>query len=326
MLSKLTQIFLVVVLGILFALLFSVPVRKINLFYGRHLSFLRHKKKWRNILAVLSWYFFLLLFLFTLVFLFCYSICQYFSQISFSDFMEKVQLTTRKIITVFPFLNKIGIEKYLQSMLDGILSLPGVIARLAAAFMISVYLMLDWDFYLKKFADWKQEWLTPKNRHRLNLILMEIKSALFGYLKGQSLDSVLMGCLISLGLSLLRVPFGIAIGILAGAGNMIPYVGPVIAYSLTVFFCLLEEKKKILCFALLYLILIQQIDGSFFGPKLLGRQMQVRPLFVLLSILTGGTLFGPAGMLFAVPAAVIIKTTLRLLMKAGKTYNEQNRE
>ena len=315
MLSKLIQIFLVLALGGLFAILFSAPVRKINLFYGNHISFLRHRKKWRNILAVLSWYLFLLLFLIVTLGLLYYNIYQYFTLISWDEFMDKVNSNVNMALTTFPFLKNIGIEKYAAAFFDSLIKLPGIIAKVAVGIMISIYLLMDWDFYMNGFRKWKKDCFSKKWGHMISSILYETKDVLFGYLKGQSLDSLVMGVLISVGLWLLKVPLGVPIGILAGAGNMIPYVGPIIAYSLTVFFCLLEGRTKTMIIAVIYLAIIQQIDGSYIGPKLLGKQMQIRPLFIIVSILVGGTLFGPIGMLFAVPAAAILKTTVKLLQR-----------
>jgi predicted PurR-regulated permease PerM len=120
-----------------------------------------------------------------------------------------------------------------------------------------------------------------------------------------------MGVLISVGLWLFQVPLGIPIGILAGVGNLIPYLGPIIAFSFSIIVCMIEQQYKVLTAALIYLIIIQQLDSSFIGPKILGRQMQIRPLFIIVSILIGGTLFGVIGMIFAVPAAGIIKSFIK---------------
>lgn len=315
MLSKLVQIFLVLALGALFAVLFAAPVRKISYFYGKYLPVLRHYPKWRTRIAVLSWYFFLLFFLTALFGLFYANICQYFSNISFSAFLEKINRTLQNLFSQVPFLQKIGLEKYMLSVIDSLVKLPGILTRIAVAFMISLYLLLDLDHYLQEVRKIRKEMIRNKKGRTVVLIICETKKVLYGYLKGQSLDSLLMGVLIGLGLWLFHVPFGISIGILAGVGNMIPYVGPLIAYSMTCFFCLLEGKKRTLLFAILYLVVIQQIDGSFIGPKLLSRQMEIRPLLVIVSILIGGTLFGPIGMLFAVPAAAVCKTTIRILQK-----------
>ena len=141
--------------------------------------------------------------------------------------------------------------------------------------------------------------------------VQEAKDILFSYLKGQSLDALIMGILISLGLWIFHVPLGIPIGILAGVGNLIPYLGPIIAFSFTIIVCMIEQRYTLLATTLVYLIIIQQIDSSFIGPKILGRQMQIRPLFIIVSILIGGTLFGVIGMIFAVPAAGILKSFIK---------------
>lgn len=317
MLSKLVQIFLVLALGALFAVLFAAPVRRISCFYGKYFPVLQSHPKWKTRIAVLSWYFFLLSFLVCLLGLFYANICQYFSFISFPEFLEKINRTIQNLFRQVPFLQKIGLEKYMLSVIDNLVKLPGILTKIAVAFMISFYLLLDLDHYLQEFRRIRKNLIRNERGRMVVLIFCETKRVLYGYLKGQSLDSLLMGVLIGFGLWIFHVPFGVSIGILAGIGNMIPYVGPLIAYSMTCFFCILEGKKKTLFLAVYYLLIIQQMDGSFIGPKLLSRQMQIRPLLVIISILIGGTLFGPIGMLFSVPAAAVCKTTIQILQKRG---------
>lgn len=313
MFFKLIQIFLVLSLGVLFACLFSVPVRHISCFYGKQSSFLKKKKKLRNITAVITWYGFLLFFLITVFLLFYFNISQYFSRISWNEFMEMATSTVNRVLSVFPFLKNAGIEDLAADVLNALMKLPGIIGKIVVAIMISIYLLMDWNYYVSGFQKWKKDCLDKKTSRTITIIIRDTKDVLFGYLKGQSMDALVMGVLLSIGLWLLHVPLGICIGILAGIGNLVPYVGPVIAFSFTAFFCLIEKKISTLIISILYLIVIQQIDSSFIGPKLLGKQMKIRPLFVIVSILVGGTLFGPIGMLFAVPAAAIIKCVIKTL-------------
>ncbi len=310
MFSKLFQILFVLSLGIFFALLFSVPVRKINLIYGKNFSLLKHKKKIRNILSVFTWYGALFLFILLVLGMFYYSIANYFSQVSWNEFMDKITVMIDRISENIPLLKDISLEPLTVRIIPFLVKIPGTIGKLFIAVLISIYLLIDWDYYLSAFRNWKRNCLTPKGNKMLSVFLQETKDNLFGYLKGQSLDALLMGFLLSIGLWLLKVPLGIPIGILAGIGNLIPYLGPIIAFSLTTIACLIEQRVRTLIIAIIYLILIQQLDSSLIGPRLLGKQLKIRPLFVVLSILIGGTLFGPIGMFLGVPAAGIIKSML----------------
>ncbi|MBE5955937.1 MAG: AI-2E family transporter [Lachnospiraceae bacterium] len=311
MFAKLYQIFLVLFVGILIACLFSVPVRNLNFIYGKKIAFLRHRKKWRNRLAVFSWYGSLLLILTVLFGLFYYNISGYFAKISWEDFIGQFVDTINNITDKFPVLNSNRFKIDTSAMVNILFRLPRILGKMVISVLISIYLLLDWDSYLADIRKWRRRVLSKKTNRFLIQATQESKEILFSYLKGQSMDALLMGILISLGLWFIHVPLGISIGILAGIGNLVPYLGPIIAFSLTIIVCIIEESYPLLVIALIYLILIQQLDSSIIGPKILGRQMQIRPLFIIVSILIGGTLFGVAGMIFAVPAAGILKSFLK---------------
>ena len=311
MFSKLIHIFLILALGVLFAGIFSVPVRKINYIYGKNISFLRRRKKARNILAVLSWYGFLLIVLFSIFGLLYFHLYRYFSKVSWNAFLMMVTDTIHRIFDFIPIISMDSFDSLSSDIVQSIMKLPGMIGKIVIAILISVYLLMDWDDYMRNLRKWRREYLSFKTNRFLSAVFRETKENLFSYLKGQSLDALVMGILLSIGLWMVKVPLGIPIGILAGIGNIIPYAGPVIAFTLTILLCLIEQRVRTLITAIIYLILIQQLDSSFIGPKLLGKQMDVRPLFVIVSILVGGTLFGIIGMIFAVPAAAILKSLLK---------------
>ena len=311
MLSKLYQIFLILFIGLLIACLFSVPVRNLNCFYGKRIRFLRHRRKWRTRLSVFSWYG-LLIILFAAVFgLFYYNISGYFMKISWEEFVGQFADMVNNITKRFPILNSNRFQIDTSAMVNVLFRLPGLLGKLVISVLISIYLLLDWDSYIYDLKRWKRKCFTRKTNRFITSSIQESKEILFSYLKGQSFDALIMGVLISLGLWLFHVPLGIPIGILAGVGNLIPYLGPIIAFSFTIIVCMIEQQYRVLTAALIYLIIIQQLDSSFIGPKILGRQMQIRPLFIIVSILIGGTLFGVIGMIFAVPAAGIIKSFIK---------------
>ena len=318
MLSKLLQIFFVLTLGSLLACFFSIPVRKINYLLGKNIPILKHRKKTRNIISVFIWYGLLLVFLFLIVGLLYYNIYQYFSKISWNVFINMVSTTIQDILNLIPFININSFESISSSLIQALMKLPGIIGKILIAFLISIYLLMDWDYYLKNLRRWRRELLSEKTNHYLNAITRETKNNLFAYLKGQSLDALIMSVLLSFGLWLIQVPLGVPIGITSGIGNLIPYAGPAIAFTLTTLFCLIEQRVRTLIIAIVFLIIVGQIDSSYIGPKLLGKQMQVRPLFVIVSILIGGTLFGVIGMLFAVPVAAALKTLCESILSQSK--------
>lgn len=121
------------------------------------------------------------------------------------------------------------------------------------------------------------------------------------------MDAFVMMVLISIVLSVVGVKFAVVIGIFAGIGNLIPYVGPFVAYVSTALVCLLDSDWKKLVVAIILLLIVQTIDGNLIGPRLLSSSIHIHPLLVVVSLFFGSAIGGLLGMLLAVPVGALIK-------------------
>lgn len=339
MVEKLSYIFTVLLLGIFFSVLFSIPAAKIQAVLEEKMTFFSKHKKAARVLSILGCYLLLFFLLFLVLSIFYYNLYQYFCGVSWEEFREKIVNTGQSMMDVLPFLDnpemrsrctdlffsgmEIGMEKIMRVFAAILMKLPKILIQIGLSIVISVYLLIDKENYLEWMKRTKELWSYRKKNGKCELnkkdggdwygVVREAKRSFFGYWKGQAMDALIMGAAISVGLYFIGVPLGVAIGILAGIGNLIPYVGPIIAYVFTVFFCVIEGKMKTLVFAVIYLLVIQQIDGSYIGPKLLGKHVDVKPLTVVISVLVGGTLFGAFGMILAVPTVGIMKSVIEVL-------------
>jgi predicted PurR-regulated permease PerM len=127
---------------------------------------------------------------------------------------------------------------------------------------------------------------------------------------------------VSIALQVTGCRFAIGIGVLAGFGNLIPYLGPFIGYGLTTLVCLIYGDYSVLAVSLPVLLLIQLVDGNIVGPKLLGRSISVHPLLIILFLIAGGALGGIPGMLLAVPVGGFLTIRFRKWL----TRREENEE
>ena len=90
---------------------------------------------------------------------------------------------------------------------------------------------------------------------------------------------------------------------------MIPYFGPFIGAILPIFMTLTYSPVKALWVAI-FILILQQLDGNFIGPKVMGEQVGLSPLWIISAVLIGGSLFGVVGVFLSVPIAAVIKTSL----------------
>ena len=142
-------------------------------------------------------------------------------------------------------------------------------------------------------------------RQQALLIGYDMNTALGGFVRGQLLVALFVGTLTTLSLLILRVEFAVLVGMIAGIFNIIPYLGPFIGIIPAVFFALLDGPIKALWVIVVFTI-IQQIESGIVTPRVVGKRVGFHPVFVMLSLMIGGRLFGILGMLIAVPTAVTI--------------------
>jgi predicted PurR-regulated permease PerM len=123
---------------------------------------------------------------------------------------------------------------------------------------------------------------------------------------GQLTEAVILGGLCFLGMALLRIPFALLISVLVGVTALIPVFGAFIGMGVGALLILSVEPIKALWF-LIFLILLQQVEGNLIYPRVVGRSVGLDGVWVLMAV-TLGSSFGVVGMLLAVPLASVLYT------------------
>lgn len=135
---------------------------------------------------------------------------------------------------------------------------------------------------------------------------MRLVNQMFGgFIVGKLVDSLIIGIICFVGVSLMNMPFPLLISVIVGVTNVIPFFGPFFGAVPSGFLVLLVSPMKCLYF-LLWILLLQQFDGNILGPKILGNSTGLSSFWVLFSILLFGGLFGFVGMIIAVPFFAVI--------------------
>ena len=142
---------------------------------------------------------------------------------------------------------------------------------------------------------------------RLNEVLYDIDMVFSRFLRGQLLDALIVAIVTSIVLTIIRLDFAVLLGCFAGITNIIPYFGPIFGAIPAIIVALLSGGFSKAIVTLIAFIVIQQIDGNFIYPKVVGSSTGLHPLFVLLAVTFGGYFWGILGMILAVPIAACIK-------------------
>jgi predicted PurR-regulated permease PerM len=179
------------------------------------------------------------------------------------------------------------------------------------------YLLLDFHkarpLFLKIVPSGYREWM--------GCFITATDRTLNQFVKGQLTIAFLFGILMSIGLGIIGIKFWLVIGPLSGIANLIPYLGVIFGLGPALVIGVYQGALAggvagvfaMLLKVLIVFAIIQMIDGFVFQPRILGGNVELHPLIVMLALFLGGEIMGVYGMIFAVPAAAIIKVLLEEL-------------
>jgi len=196
----------------------------------------------------------------------------------------------------------------LGNMTSYIMSIGSSIATFFIALIISIYLLKDSEYFLNLWS--KLYFLIFKKSTAGNKIIyiFEVLHDVFAkYIRGQLLEAFFVGALSAIALSIVGINYAFVIGIIAGICNMIPYVGPVVGTILAAIMGLLSGNPIKILYAIIAMLVVQQIDNNLLAPKIVGESVGLHAVFTMLAILIGGNVGGLVGMLLAVPIAASCK-------------------
>ena len=200
---------------------------------------------------------------------------------------------------------------FLNTVSDNFVSVIGKIgngiATVLIALVIAFYFMKD-KAQIKQGADKVSKRLFSKKANRLIRNTLEDIHAVFsGYIRGTLLDALIIGTLLSIGLSLVGVKFAVLIGVISGLAGFIPYFGSIMGFLLAVLVALFSGEPITALYAAIVVIVLQQIDSIYIVPKIVGESVELSPVMVIISLSVAGNLFGFVGMIFAVPICAVLK-------------------
>lgn len=221
--------------------------------------------------------------------------------ISFIDKLEPyiIQIvdTVQKYI-----INNLGL------MTSNIMSIGSSIATFFIAIIISIYILKDSEYFI---GLWKKLYYlvfrdTTAGK-KCSEVFSIINDVFSKFIRGQLLEGFCVGALSAIALSIAGIDYAVVIGIICGICNMIPYVGPIVGTILAAVMGLLSGSPIKVLYAIIAMLVVQQIDNNFLAPKIVGQSVGLHAVFTMLAILIGGNIGGLIGMLIAVPIAASIR-------------------
>ena len=208
------------------------------------------------------------------------------------------------------FLNKTmmpQINAIVKTVSLSMLSFAKAVWNLVIGLIISIYLLASKERFVSQgkkllYAFW--------DTRQANVIMEDfrlIDSTFGGFISGKILDSAIIGVLCFVVVSIMKMPYPMLISVIVGVTNIIPFFGPFIGAVPCALLILMVNPMQCLYF-IIFIWILQQFDGNYLGPKILGNSVDLNPLWIILAVLIGGAFMGPVGMFVGVPVFATIKT------------------
>ena len=319
-------------MGILIAMIMNPIINWISQIMEQFLKL--KKKKVRIILAsVLAYMLVLGLILICIIFI----VPQVFSSISelVNSLPKMYRLTTdffNNLQQHFPNTDMSDIQKTVNDMLPSLITtirnfstdiVPAIysasvsivqwLLNAIVAVIVSIYILGD-KKNLKKLIKIILYSFVPEEYISSSIqILRECNNIFTNFMVSKALDSLIIGCLCFIFMTIFGLDYAVLISMVVGITNMIPYFGPFIGAIPGFLILLIVNPWKSLGFLVLILIL-QQFDGLYLGPKLMGSSVGMKPLWIIVSITLGGKIAGVLGMFLSVPIGAILVYLSTLLI------------
>ena len=259
------------------------------------------------------------------------------------ELIEAVTETTEAASNWMQEFLKTDLLPTLQSILpdvtSGFMGVLDVLKNFGLGCIIAAYILGSWERFAYQgrivifavFPERIADWLRREIRYS--------NSMFSGFISGKILDSLIMGILCFLFMSITQMPFAVLVSVLIGVMNIIPFFGQFLGTIPGTLMILIESPSAALIF-LIFMVILQQVDGNLIGPRILGGRLGISGFWILFSIILFGALMGPLGMLIGVPLFAVIYDIVRRflyqrLRKRGKEalveeyegiYHEDDRE
>lgn len=220
-----------------------------------------------------------------------------------------MELSTSLLTDVFPKLINFSI------------SLVSLVINILLSIVISVYMIAD-KYKLSDNATKIVYAILPKEKARSFIGTVKDCNSIFSaFVIGKAIDSLIIGLLCFIIMNILGLSYALLISVIVGVTNMIPYFGPFIGAIPSIIILLIIEPVQAIAFTILIFIL-QQFDGLYLGPKILGQSVGLKPLWVIFGITVGGAYGGFLGMFLGVPIVAVVAYLLNIAIAAGLKRHE----
>lgn len=201
-------------------------------------------------------------------------------------------------------------KSLLTSLTTGVITAVKLLFNVVIGIIISIYVLMSKEVFVGQAKKLTYAILPAKQANAVVRTVHKSHQIFGGFISGKIVDSFIIGMLCFIILTLLQMPYTVLVSVIVGVTNVIPFFGPYLgAIPSTILIMLASPIQGI--YFILFILILQQVDGNIIGPKILGDSTGLTSFWVVFAILLGGGLFGIPGMIMGVPVFAVIYYIVR---------------
>lgn len=205
-------------------------------------------------------------------------------------------------------------NQIITGVTTGVISIVNVVLNILVGVIVSIYVLYSKEKFASQSKKIVYAMMKPTKANNLIHIAKKANTIFAGFIIGKIIDSAIIGVLCFIGLSILKMPYTLLVSVIVGVTNIIPFFGPFIGAIPSAILIMLVDPLKGLYF-IIFVFLLQQLDGNVIGPKILGDSTGLSSFWVIFAILVSGGLFGFVGMIVGVPTFALIYYIIKMYIQ-----------
>ena len=204
-----------------------------------------------------------------------------------------------------------------NTTIDITTSILGALVNILLALVFSVYMLAQKETLISQSRRLLLAALPRKAGQRTMHILKLTNNAFSSFVTGQVTEAFILGSLCCIGMLILRLPYALPVSVIIASLSLIPIFGAWIGAATGAFLIVFQSPIKALTF-LIFLLILQQVEGNLIYPKVVGKSVGLPGLWVLAAVTVGGGAFGVLGMLLGVPVCSVVYALVQDFIRSDK--------
>lgn len=206
------------------------------------------------------------------------------------------------------------INVIMTNLTVGVINIITGVFNFIIGIIISVYVLFSKEMFASQGKKFIYALFRPSHANVMLHVITKGNYIFGGFIIGKIIDSIIIGVLCFIGLSFLHMPYTLLVSVIVGVTNVIPFFGPYIGAIPSAVLIMLNDPKMGFYF-IIFVFLLQQLDGNVIGPKILGDYTGLSVFWVVFAIIVGGGMFGVPGMILGVPTFAILYYVVNMYLE-----------